>query len=209
MERAGLAYYSDVNAVPTGPPSAGTVENEQRTWQKGGAMGELGPDGRERRPPVLPPVKVQDLKRRAEALKKLKKSIDGVITGLDTSSAAKHKIASKCVTRASLSGHNIPFFEADDLFSKCGDVFETLITLSQSLRDQIDAMRIAVKYADGGLDAVEEDERRRFWEIQARTEWLAEKAERHGEDHADKPGRKGGDVPADEQSRGNAKKSEH
>ncbi|MFI7242552.1 hypothetical protein [Streptomyces qinglanensis] len=171
-------------------------------------MGELGPDGKERPPPVLSPKKAEVLKRRAEALKKLKKSIDGVITGLDTSSAAKHKIASKRVSRTSLSGHNIPFAEADDLFSKYSEVHETLTTLSQSLRDQIDAMSIAVKFADGGLDAVEDDERRRFWEIQARTEWLEEKAKRHGGDHGDKPGNEGGDAPADEQSKGNAKKAE-
>ncbi|MGP3986259.1 hypothetical protein [Streptomyces sp. 3N207] len=158
-------------------------------------MGQLGPDGKETPPPVLPSKSQADLKRRAEALKKLKKRIDGVITELDTSPAAKHKISCRRVTRQSLGGRNLPFAEADDLFTKYSEVHETLTLLSESLRDQIDAMSIAVKYADGNLDEVEEDEKRRFWEIQARTEALAEKFKQHGKGGHEKQDQ-GGDTPA-------------
>lgn len=213
LERAGLAYYSDVNAVPTGPPSAGTVENEQRTWQKGGAMGELGPDGRERRPPVLPPVKAssptqggQDLERRAEALKKLKKRIDGVIAELDTSPAAKHKVSSRRVTRKSLSGESIHYVEADDLFAKCGEVHETLTLLSSTLRDQIDATGIAIKGCDQGFDALDEEEKRRFWRIQARVQ-AAEKKLKHPDGEGGRGEReqeKDAGAPTEDQHRGDS-----
>ncbi|MFE0873928.1 hypothetical protein ACFW4X_03420 [Streptomyces smyrnaeus] len=166
-------------------------------------MGQLGPDGKEMPPPVLPPKPKSkaDLKRRAEALKKLKKRIDGVIEELDTSPAAKHKISCRRVTRRSLGGQHFPFAEADDLFAKYSEVHDTLTTLSQSLRDQIDAMSIAVKFADGGLDEVEEDERRRFWEIQTRTQALAEKAKQYGKG-GDEGHDKSGDEPAKEAPKG-------
>ncbi len=180
-------------------------------------MGELGPDGRERRPPVLPPVKAssptqggQDLERRAEALKKLKKRIDGVIAELDTSPAAKHKVSSRRVTRKSLSGESIHYVEADDLFAKCGEVHETLTLLSSTLRDQIDATGIAIKGCDQGFDALDEEEKRRFWRIQARVQ-AAEKKLKHpdgeggrGEEGPDQ----GGEAPADKKFEGDADDAE-
>ncbi|KPC90106.1 hypothetical protein ADL27_37615 [Streptomyces sp. NRRL F-6602] len=116
-----------------------------------------------------------DLKRGAEALKILKKRIDGAITKLDNSAAAKHAISARRVTRKSFSGENTLFFEADDLYTKFTEVHDTLTQLSQTLRDQIDAIGIAVKGADGNFDAVDAAERRRFWQIQARTEALTKK----------------------------------
>ncbi|MBQ1123512.1 hypothetical protein ACH4RA_08045 [Streptomyces smyrnaeus] len=139
-------------------------------------MGQLGPDGKEMPPPVPSSGKVSssspkgDLERRAEALKKLKKRIDGVISELDTSPAAKHKVSCRRVTRKSLSGESIPYTEADDLFAKYSEVHETLTLLSSNLRDQIDATGIAIKGADRGFDNLEEDEKRLFWQIQARVE---------------------------------------
>ncbi|WP_211273052.1 hypothetical protein, partial [Streptomyces albus] len=151
-----------------------------------GTMGLLGPDGKEIPPHKLPggaptPSKA-DLKRGAEALKILKKRIDGAITKLDNSAAAKHAISARRVTRKSFSGENTLFFEADDLYAKFTEVHDTLTQLSQTLRDQIDAIGIAVKGADGNFDAVDAAERRRFWQIQARTEALTKKTK-----HADAP----------------------
>jgi hypothetical protein len=173
-------------------------------------MGQLGPDGKEMPPPLVTPTKSSkpsgpDLKRRAEALKKLKKRIDGVIKDLDGSAAAKHKSA-KRATRASFSGDATLFFEAEDLFNKYTEVHDTLARLSQSLRDQIDAMSIAVKYADGGLDAIEEDERHRFWKIQADSEELAKRYGngQHGDgEEGDKKGDGGpaGDKPRSDDDR--------
>ncbi|MBO8189654.1 hypothetical protein [Streptomyces spirodelae] len=174
-------------------------------------MGQLGPDGKEMPPPVLSPVKASsskgDLERRAEALKKLKTRIDGVISELDTSPAAKHQVSCRRVTRKSLSGESIPYSEADDLFTKYAEVHETLTLLSSTLRDQIDATGIAIKGADKGFDALEEEEKRRFWQIQARVE-AAERKLKHpdgeGQQHGGKGQDKGGETPTENKPEGNA-----
>ncbi|MGI5348469.1 hypothetical protein ACQEU8_09770 [Streptomyces sp. CA-250714] len=177
-------------------------------------MGQLGPDGKETPPPVLPakssPHSKGDLERRVEALKKLKKRIDGVITQLDGSPGAKQNIAAKRLTRNALSGAGALFFEADDLFTKYNEVHDTLTTLSQNLRDQIDAMSIAVKFADGGFDAVEDEEKRRFWEIYNKTAALEEKAKQHGKGQhgdGDKGHHKGDDEPKGGKPKGDADKT--
>ncbi|MEU7317677.1 hypothetical protein [Streptomyces sp. NPDC007083] len=167
-------------------------------------MGELGPDGKERPPPVLPPKKASsspngdgELERRAEALKKLKKRIDAVIAELDTSPAAKHKVSRRRVTRKSLSGESIRYVEADDLFAKYGEVHDTLTLLSSTLRDQIDATGIAIDGADRGFDKLDEDEKRRFWQIQARVE-AAEKKLKHPDGEASRKDRHKGDADGTE-----------
>jgi len=177
-------------------------------------MGQLGPDGKETPPPVLPPKTPHskgDLERRVGALKKLKKRIDAVISDLDTSPAAKHKISCRRVTRRSLGGQDVPFTEADDLFTKYTEVHDTLTLLSTTLRDQIDATGIAIKGADQGFDTLEEDEKRRFWQIQTRVEAAAKKL-RHPDGkggHGEKGQDKGGEAPADDAPKGNADEVEH
>ncbi|MBO8193798.1 hypothetical protein ITI46_19340 [Streptomyces oryzae] len=173
-------------------------------------MGRPGPDGKGAPPPVQGPTSKPDLERRVEALKKLKKRIDGVITQLDGSPGAKHKVDAKRLTRRALSGEGALFFEADDLFTKYNEVHDTLTSLSKSLRDQIDAMSIAVKIADGKFDQLEDEEKRRFWEIYARAAAQEEKAKHHGKGQhpgGDKGHHQDGDVPADEKHGGNTDKT--
>lgn len=144
-----------------------------------------------------------DLERRAEALKILKKRIDGALKNMDSSSAAQHNLSAKRIQRTSFSGQGSPFAEADDLFTKFTEVHDTLVLLSRTLRDQIDATSIAVKVADGGFDAIDEEEKRRYWEISRRAEVLEEQVRRHHKDghdghghgHGDKDGGGAADQP--------------
>ena len=117
--------------------------------------------------PQVPSGSTADLQRGAGALKRLKKRIDGVIKELDESPGSQHKVDSaQRITRKSLSGDNLEFLEADDLFRKYHEVHATLTDLSRTLREQIDGLGLAVRVADHGFDSLEEDEKERYMSIQ-------------------------------------------
>lgn len=137
-----------------------------------------------------PATSSKDLRRGAEALSKFKKRVDTILGDLEESPASKSKVADQRITRGSLSAGNAAFAEADGLFTQYNRVHAELTTLSQTLSDQIEAMGIAVHGADVGFDKLEEDVRRRFWEIQTRTHERAEEAKRSAEakdGHHEKP----------------------
>ncbi len=121
----------------------------------------------------------RDLKRGAEALTTFKKRVDSVLKDLAGSPAAR--VGDQQISRSSFSAGNAPFAEADGLFTQYNRVHTELTTLSQTLSDQIEAMQIAVHGADVGFNNLEEDVRRRFWAIQARTQQRAEDARKNAE----------------------------
>lgn len=121
----------------------------------------------------------KDLKRGAEALTTFKKRVDAVLKDLADSPAAK--VGDQQISRASFSAANAPFAEADGLFTQYTRVHTELTTLSKTLSDQIEAMQIAVHGADVGFNNLEEDVRRRFWAIQARTQQRADEAQEKAE----------------------------
>ena len=118
----------------------------------------------------------KDLKRGAEALKTFKKRVDGVLQDLEESKASRSKVSEQNVSRASFGGSG-GFAEADGLYAQYNRVHTQLTQLSQTLKDQIEAMQIAVHGADVGFDNLEDDVKRRFWEIQDRTTSLEVEAE--------------------------------
>ena len=123
----------------------------------------------------------KDLKRGAEALKTFKKRVDGVLQDLEDSKASRSKVSEQRVSRASFGGSG-GFAEADGLYTQYNRVHKELTELSQTLKDQIEAMQIAVHGADVGFDNLEEDVRRRFWAIQQRTAEREQAAEREKAD---------------------------
>ncbi|QKW11191.1 hypothetical protein HUT18_27095 [Streptomyces sp. NA04227] len=110
-----------------------------------------------------------DLFRGVEALKNFKTRIDTVLTDFEASAGGSGKVGQHLLARASFSGADIPFPEADDLHSAYNQVHERLTSLSRMLGDQIEAMGIAVQGADIGFDNLDEEMRRRFHTIQTRT----------------------------------------
>ncbi|MCC3651383.1 hypothetical protein LIX60_07850 [Streptomyces sp. S07_1.15] len=125
-----------------------------------------------------------DLELGVDALKKFRSRIDGLLTELESGNGGSSKVALERVTRASFSGTNLPFAEADGFYLQYNRVHKALVELSKSLGDQIEMLSIAVHAADVGFDNVEQDLRRRFHDIRVRLEAAAraeaERDEQHG-----------------------------
>ncbi|MFJ6810432.1 hypothetical protein ACIQRK_31245 [Streptomyces anulatus] len=116
-----------------------------------------------------------DLRRGVGALETFKKRVDALLTDFEGSAGSKTKVADQKVSRASLSGPNARFAEADGLYTQYNRVHSSLVELSRSLGDQIEYLSLGVHAAAVGFDNVEDDIRRRFYEIQARMDAEREK----------------------------------
>ncbi|WP_307670180.1 hypothetical protein [Streptomyces sp. V2I9] len=109
-----------------------------------------------------------DLKRGVGALETFKKRVDDLLVDFEGSAASRTKVADQKISRASLSGQNTCFAEADGLYTQYNRVHTSLVALSKSLGDQIEYLSLGVHAAAVGFDNVEDDIRRRFHEIQTR-----------------------------------------
>lgn len=116
-----------------------------------------------------------DLRRGVGALEKFKSRVDALLADFEGSAASKTKVADQKVSRASLSGPNARFAEADGLYTQYNRVHSSLVSLSKSLGDQIEYLSLGVHAAAVGFDNVEDDIRRRFYEIQNRMDADREK----------------------------------
>ncbi|GGY01704.1 hypothetical protein [Streptomyces minutiscleroticus] len=110
-----------------------------------------------------------DLRRGLEALTTFKKRVDGLLKTLEGSAGSPTKVEAQRISRASFSGPGT-FHEASGLYAQYNNVHERLVSLSKTLGLQIESMRIAVHGADIGFDNLEEEQRRRFWQIQTRVD---------------------------------------
>ncbi|WP_336323823.1 hypothetical protein [Streptomyces lavendofoliae] len=108
-----------------------------------------------------------DLERGVGALRKFRSRVDTLLAELEGGAGGSRQVALERVTRGSL-GVGMRFDEADGFHTQYNRVHTALVQLSKSLGDQIELLRIAVHAADVGYDNVEEDERYRFHQIQAR-----------------------------------------
>ncbi|MEU9928507.1 hypothetical protein OH791_09120 [Streptomyces anulatus] len=135
-----------------------------------------------------------DLRRGVGALETFKKRVDALLTDFEGSAASKTKVADQKVSRASLSGPNARFAEADGLYTQYNRVHSSLVSLSKSLGDQIEYLSLGVHAAAVGFDNVEDDIRRRFYEIQARMD--AER-EKHAKSELPKPEQTNSDKQSD------------
>ncbi|MEU8706821.1 hypothetical protein [Streptomyces sp. NPDC048565] len=118
-----------------------------------------------------------DLQRGVGALEKFQKSVNALLADLESSPAGKSKVAAQTVSRNAFSGQNTGFAEADGLYAQYNRVHESLVTLSKSLGEQIEYLSLGVHAAAVGFDNVDEDTRRRFYEIQAHMDAEREKAQ--------------------------------
>jgi len=118
-----------------------------------------------------------DLHKGVGALEKFQQSVNALLRELESSAAGKTEVAAQKVSRASLSGHNACFAEADGLYTQYNRVHESLVTLSKSLGDQIEYLSLGVHAAAVGFDNVDDETRRRFHEIRADLDAERERAQ--------------------------------
>ncbi|MFJ1802486.1 MULTISPECIES: hypothetical protein [unclassified Streptomyces] len=135
-----------------------------------------------------------DLRRGVGALETFKSRVDALLADFEGSAASKTKVADQKVSRASLSGPNARFAEADGLYTQYNRVHSSLVSLSKSLGDQIEYLSLGVHAAAVGFDNVEDDIRRRFYEIQTR---MDEEREKHAKPEQAKPEQTNNDQQSD------------
>ncbi|MFF9311733.1 hypothetical protein ACF1BS_12545 [Streptomyces sp. NPDC014748] len=112
-------------------------------------------------------ARATDLEASGEALKDFVNRVDAVLRDLESSAGSPTKVGAQTIRLSSLTAAGESVFpEAHDLYTNYHAVHEELTTLSKALHLQIEAIGIAVQGASHGFQNLEEDQRRRFWEIQ-------------------------------------------
>ncbi|MBT2524069.1 hypothetical protein J7E91_01145 [Streptomyces sp. ISL-99] len=111
---------------------------------------------------------MSDLERGVGALKRFQTRVNALLADFEGGAGSSAKVGEQRVARASFSGLNAKFDEADSLFGQYNRVHEELVSLSKTLGAQIEGLSIAVHAAEVGFDKVEEDVRRRYAAIQTR-----------------------------------------
>ncbi|MGW8380902.1 hypothetical protein [Streptomyces sp. ODS28] len=125
----------------------------------------------------------RNLELSAGALGTFKKRVDGILRDLEESKASHSKVSQQRLTRDALAASNSPFAEADGLYHQYNRVHRELTELSKTLKDQIEALQIAVHGVQVGFGNLEDDVKRRFWEIQGKTKDRELEAERRKHEH--------------------------
>ncbi|MDA5144413.1 hypothetical protein PEM37_23130 [Streptomyces sp. AD681] len=108
-----------------------------------------------------------------EALSTFVKRVDSALRNLEGSAGDPTRIGAQGIKPTSLnSGSTTAFPEAHALYLQYNRVHEELTSLSKTLHLQIEAIGIAVRGAHVGFDNLEEEQRRRFAEIQTRIQQI-------------------------------------
>ncbi|MFD4261540.1 hypothetical protein ACFWR9_28925 [Streptomyces sp. NPDC058534] len=112
-------------------------------------------------------ARAADLEVTGEALSTFVKRVDSALRNLEGSAGDPTRIDAQRIKPASLnSGSMAAFPEAHALYLQYNRVHEELTSLSKRLHLQIEAIGIAVRGAHVGFDNLEEEQRRRFAQIQ-------------------------------------------
>ncbi|OIJ91026.1 hypothetical protein BIV25_30290 [Streptomyces sp. MUSC 14] len=108
-----------------------------------------------------------NLKVSADALTQFVSTVDGVLKELEGSAGNPTRVGDQTIRHTSLRSGSAGFHEADALYGTFNQVHQALTNLSKTLHLQIEAIGIAVQGANGTFNDLEEEQRRRFYEIQA------------------------------------------
>ncbi|MFE4666381.1 hypothetical protein ACFRI7_26755 [Streptomyces sp. NPDC056716] len=101
-----------------------------------------------------------------EALRVFVSRVDEVLRDLEQSAGSPTKVGGQTINASSLGNGSSIFSEPTELYTQYNRVHNELTTLSKTLHLQIEAYGIAAKGAADGFQNLEEEQRRRFWEIQ-------------------------------------------
>jgi len=112
-------------------------------------------------------TRAANLEASNEALTTFMKRVDTVLSDLESSAGNPTRVGAQTINVTSLGeGQESVFPEPHDLYRQYNSVHQQLTSLSKTLHLQIEAIGIAVQGAHRGFDNLEEEQRRRFWEIQ-------------------------------------------
>ncbi|AXL91288.1 hypothetical protein C4J65_25515 [Streptomyces sp. CB09001] len=112
-------------------------------------------------------ARAANLEVTGEALSTFVKRVDSALRNLEGSAGDPTHIGAQRIKPSSLnSGSTSAFPEAHALYLQYNRVHEELTSLSKTLHLQIEAIGIAVRGAHVGFDNLEEEQRRRFAQIQ-------------------------------------------
>ncbi|GGW81464.1 hypothetical protein GCM10010503_68540 [Streptomyces lucensis JCM 4490] len=128
-----------------------------------------------------------DLRRGVEVLSQFKNDVDKALRKFEQSPGSSSKLADHALSRASFSGSQVPFSEAQDLHLQYEHVHERLMHLSKTLALQIEAMTLAAHSADATYDGSEDEVRRRFWKIKNHLDDEYAKATDKNKHHDEQP----------------------
>ncbi|MEV1026723.1 hypothetical protein [Streptomyces sp. NPDC050264] len=131
-----------------------------------------------------------DLKVGADVLATFKQRVDKILREFEGSPGSSTKVGDQQISRAALSSGASPFGEADVLHLQYEQVHSRITSLSKMLGMQIEAMSIASHGAEVGFANLEEDQRRRFWEIQTKIDLSAQDTKDHSNAQQSKGGYK-------------------
>jgi Zn-dependent oligopeptidase len=112
-------------------------------------------------------TRAANLETSGEALSKFVSRVDAVLRDLEGSAGNPTKVGAQTIRLTSLSSGTHKFDEAEGLYKQYDRVHQELTSLSRTLHLQVEATAIAVQGAHRGFDNLEEEQRRRFAEIQA------------------------------------------
>ncbi|MDF3302669.1 hypothetical protein [Streptomyces tropicalis] len=126
-------------------------------------------------------TRAANLKASNEALTTFQKRVDAVLRRLESSAGNPTRVGAQTIRAGSLnSGTQDAFPEAHALYLQYNHVHEKLTGLSKTLHLQIEAIGIAVQGAHRGFQNLEEEQRRRFWEIQTQIKQLQQSSSNEG-----------------------------
>ncbi|MET9497804.1 hypothetical protein [Streptomyces sp. NPDC006552] len=134
-----------------------------------------------------------DLKVGSEVLTTFKQRVDKILQDFEGSPGSSAKVGDHQISRTAVTSGTGAFVEADVLHLSYEQVHSRITSLSKMLGMQIEAMSIASHGAEVGFANLEEDQRRRFWEIQTKIDHqhrAAEPSKGHGDETQSKGGYK-------------------
>jgi hypothetical protein len=118
-------------------------------------------------------ARAANLEVTGETLSTFVKRVDGALRNLEGSAGDPTRIGAQRIKPTSLnSGSMAAFPEAHALYLQYNRVHEELTRLSKTLHLQVEAIGIAVRGAHVGFDNLEEEQRRRFAQIQTQIQQI-------------------------------------
>lgn len=134
-------------------------------------------------------TRAADLEVSGDLLTAFVSRVDAVLRDLEGSAGNPTKVGAQGIRKSSLSSASESVFpEAYNLYAQYDRVHQELTSLSKTLHLQIEATGIAVQGAAHGFDKLEEEQRQRFWAIQAEIRDIQDVKDHKQHTHGSKTG---------------------